>query len=171
MSDDIEDFLRRAAQRRQARQAGQATPPPMPRGRPEYTDARRERNVAPREDDELPGTLPEDEVAEPLARRIAELKRQQAAKQSARAADRRATVGNKTSSKRSQSGAAESARSEAAATKSPLAGGLTESVSQPPAATPAEQPVPELLELLRTPHGLRNAILLREIFDRPEHRW
>src|SRR5690606_19088011 len=83
MSGDIEDFLRRAAERRQARQANRPAPPSPP-ARPEYSDARRERAPQARaDDDEL---IVAEVVEDPLSRKLAELRQAQAQAQAVRQA-------------------------------------------------------------------------------------
>lgn len=174
MSGDIEDFLRRAAQRRQARQGNKPQAPPQ-RRRPEYTDARRERLPSrPAEDDDL---VVAEVVEEPMGRKLAELRRaqEQAMREAAAAAETRRVserVADHSLTPRVDSNA-RTGRGDVPVT--PLAGGLAK-----PSVTDATEPpdefvdpltLEELRESLLTPHGLRNAVLMREILDRPEHRW
>ena len=187
MSGDIEDFLRRAAERRQQRQAGKAPAPPVARQRPEYSDASRERNVSRRdEDDDLDDVLPAEAIEEPLSRRIAELKRKQAEAQSTRSVGRESSVGRNSPQTQnrnappaqirgSNSRGAEPKEPRRAAAKAddPIAtiAPAKSYAAPPPASTTVGVGIPELLRMLQTPHGLRNAILIREILERPEHRW
>lgn len=144
MSGDLEDFLRRAAQRRQAKAAQQQQPKPKPvRQRPQYSDRHSERVVdAALVDEPVTAEIVEEDVY-PLAeqRRRLEQSRQAAAAAEAEAAKDRAKL------KR---------RAGTQSTKSlPLTGITAE----------------DLLRLLSSPQGVRQAILLREVLDRPEHRW
>jgi len=186
MSGDLEDFLKRAAERRQSRQA--KTPPQpqqRPAARPEYTDARRERTVRPPagDDDEI---VVAQVIEEPLAKRIAELQRKQAEAQSARHANREGSASRREAHPvesamaendrkrvaRRDAGRAESAamsrpRSDAPASK---AAALGESASAAEHFD-ADSLIDELVASLKSPQGLRKAMLMREILDRPEHRW
>lgn len=197
MSGDIEDFLKRAAQRRQERQANQPPVPPktsQPPPRPEYTDARRERSVSPIDDDDE--IVIAQVVQAPVAERIAELKRRQAEAQSggldrrpvqsagrepatrpvaplpptARqvptsgrgAVSDRATVpgrGAATASVSATSGPGGAAQSGFMASGAQLSAGADDAL------------IEQLLSSLRNPQGLKQAVLLHEILDRPVHRW
>lgn len=179
MSGDIEDFLKRAAQRRQARQGSQPPPPPPPRPRSEYSNARNERIT--RAQDEYEDDIEPALLEEPLAQRLAELKRKQLAAQTAQTAKRQGSAERRDQSPgRDQRGKAEratlkqsSAAKRAAASPkqaSPPAS-VAAATAQAAAAPVATTPVEELMRLLQTPQGLRNAFLMREILDRPEHRW
>lgn len=168
MSGDIEDFLRRAAERRQARQANRPAPAAPP-ARPEYSDARRERMSRPRaEDDDL---VVAEVVDESMSRKLAELREAQARAQAVR------TVAATTPTPLAQRpGLAERAAARAQARRSP---GLAPIRPTPAASVTTAAALPsvqsaamfELHEALKTPHGLRNAMLLHEILARPEHRW
>jgi hypothetical protein len=176
MSGDIEDFLKRAAQRRQARQAGAPVPGPEPApSRPEYTNARRERQVRPAQenDDEL---VVAEVIQQPLAQRIEELKRSQAAAQEIRQDARQGTAARRDTA----TAKTEAARQARVAAQTPLPAarppqGITaNSTSAERQAASASHPdvlIDELLKSLSSPGGLRKAILLHEILDRPEHRW
>lgn len=191
MSGDIEDFLKRAAERRQARQANRpaAQQPQRPAARPEYTDSRRERTVRPRdEDDEL---IVAEVVEQPLARRIADLKQKQADVQAAKQADRVGSAAKRDSvaaesdmSRNDRNRATRRAadRAEAALQSGrgsvPLAAPIAAqtAASQRNAmaagqADPGSELINELLQSLKSPHGLQRAMLLHEILDRPVHRW
>lgn len=175
MSGDIEDFLRRAAERRQARQAQKPGPPPARPARPEYSDSRRERTAQWDQDapvgDEDDAPVVAQQVDTPLARKLAELKRAQAAAQAMRdaapedstaaARDVVAPLRSSVTSLRSGSGAAANL---------PADGRFGLGV---PAAVAAAPPtvLDELRQSLGTAQGLRTAVLLHEILSRPEHRW
>lgn len=150
MAGDLEDFLKRAAARRQAKVEQEEaqrneTKRSSSRSRPEYTDSRRERET--REVDDVPLTAELVEAEDPLAqqrRRVAEAKR------------RAAEAKQKSESRSKSKGHSDSAgRKEKSPQRSP---------SDPP-------PAIHLLELLRSPDGIRTAFLLREILERPEDRW
>lgn len=177
MSGDIEDFLKRAAQRRQARQGSQPPPPPPPRPRPEYSNARNERITRAQDEDDIEPAL----LEEPLAQRLQELKRKQLAAQTAQTAKRRGSAERRDQSPaRDQRGNAErgtlkqssAAKRAAASPKQASPPTSVAAATAQAAAAPVETtPVEELMRLLQTPQGLRNAFLMREILDRPEHRW
>lgn len=148
MADDLEDFLRRAAQRRQAKAASQAQAAP-PQGRssrpPQYSNARRERIVSSIDDEEeiLAAEIVDDDINTSIAermRRIAEVKR-----------------------------VAESAEAEAAKKLRQVRGMLARSEVATTKFT--GNPVQDLLATLNQPGGLQQAVLLREILDRPVDRW
>jgi predicted DNA binding protein len=144
MSGDLEDFLRRAAQRRQAKAAQQSEPAPR-RQPPQYSDSRSERLVQARETDEvLTAEVVQDDSSSIAARmrRIEEAKKA-AAKAEAEAAEKLAK-----------------ARGKSIRSKSPSV-----AVAMP------ENQTQSLIRMLRDSGGIRQAILLREILDRPEHRW
>ncbi len=209
MSGDIEDFLRRAAQRRQARQGNAAQPPAVPPRRPEYSDARRERTVRP-QDDDSEDLVVADEVQEPLAKRIAELQRSQAEAEASRQRERqgstarrdevgrsrqpppssrnpsRGDAASSSTDRRSQSARLSRSSQSRDSTSPPQptrpvepshSGVSGELAKRGPVAQSAEDAAPqpqlvsELLQSLRSPDGLRSAILHREILDRPVHRW
>jgi hypothetical protein len=142
MSGDLEDFLRRAAQRRQAKAAQQQ--PPAPRQRPQYSDRRTERIVRPVEADEiLTAEIVEEEDPNSFQARM---RRVEEAKRAAAKARAEATP-----------------KLKKVKTGQPRSSGVGAALSGNPAQ--------DLLRLLRQPGGIQQAILLREIFDRPEHRW
>ncbi len=146
MSNDLEEFLRRAAERRRAKQE-KKPPPARPSSPPQYTDARSERVVREEviEDDELPvATLVQDLTPHSLA-----------------------APGERSLSTHPMEGTAnvrlDGLRPDVAAASTPVL---------PHTRRDVEQPSPgDLVKLLRSPGGLRQAILLREVFDRPQHRW
>lgn len=145
MAGDIEDFLKRAAQRRQVKAAEQARRPEPPQpSRPRYSNIRSERVVIPVEDaDEiLTAELIEDDTDSISNRmkRLAEAKRVAAA-------------GAEEAGDRMRESRGMLSRSKIV--KKQFTG----------------NPVQDLLSTLNHPGGLQQAILLREILDRPEHRW
>lgn len=140
MSGDLEDFLRRAAQRRQAKAAAQ--PAQQPKAKPQYSNSRTERMVRPAEADEI------------LTAEVIE--------DSDSIADRRKKL------EQAKAAAAE-AKAKLAAKKTGQLG--TTSAGAPSSASLSGMPAQDLIRLLRQPGGIRQAILLREILERPEHRW
>ena len=145
MSGDLEDFLRRAAQRRQAKAAEQQQPAagqqPPRRQKPQYSDSKTERVAR----------IPEDEV---LAAEVehdpnsfaARMQRVEEAKR-----------------------AAAQAEAEAAEKLKKEHGGRT--LASILDADSSGHPVVDLIRMLRRPGGIQQAILLREILERPTHRW
>ncbi|MEM6471123.1 MAG: hypothetical protein AAF802_16305 [Planctomycetota bacterium] len=148
MPGDLEDFLKRAAERRAQKQGGAAggqKPKQQSRPRSEYTDARRERQVR----QPVEEAIPVAEVVEPVNPLAEKQKRLAAAKAKAEAAKKKLEASKKSAAKKESSG-----------------------TPQPPVAlqgsgTPAEQ----LLQMLRQPGGIQQAFLLREILERPADRW
>ena len=152
MAGDLEDFLKRAAERRAQKQQqaggggadGQrpARPAPKPRPKPEYTEARRERHVRQRYEEPIPVA----ELVEPVnplseqQRKLAESKK--------KAAEAREKLAQQ------QRDIHEPQEADRGVIS--IAGG-----------SPAEQ----LLDLIQRPGGLQQAFLLREILERPEDRW
>ena len=149
MSGDLEDFLRRAAQRRQAKSA-QRSQPQAARSKPQYSNRQTERVVDAVIVDEplMAEVIAED--SNPLAaqqrhlqesRKAAALAQAEAAKKLSKIKGRRRSKGR------------------AAASSGPSRLALSGVTSE------------DLIRLLSTPQGIRQAILLREVLDRPEHRW
>ena len=163
MPDDIEDFLKRAAQRRQAKAA--QTPPPKPAAvapqRPEYTSARSERVPRNRPENEVPvqAILIEDEAVEPVAKHISQLQKERL-KAARETAARRAGGTVKPVDTKAVSQAY--VVPERAANVAPK---VTTGDNQGFTATD------RLVTMLRQPEGMMQAILLNEILTRPEHRW
>ncbi len=160
MAGDLEDFLRRAAARRQA-QADQPQPTPRPpsQPRPEYSNRRTEH--PPRATERPPRALerqePEVIVAEIMedSSSISErMQRQEEARQAAREAE--TIIKNRGRSTRSRATRSRSTRSRS---KGRLSSEGTENLRD------------GLIEALKSPGGIRKAILLREILERPTHRW
>lgn len=149
MPGDLEDFLKRAAERRAQKQqqggGAKQRPASRPRPRPEYTDSRRERQIRqPIED-----AIPVAEVVEsvnPLAeqqRKVAEAKK--------RAEEARRKMAELQQSKRGQQG--------------PSGGG------EGNVSFSGDAPIEQLLQMLQHPGGIQQAFLLKEILDRPIDRW
>lgn len=148
MSGDLEDFLRRAAQRRQAKSAQQPQPQAA-RPKPEYSNRRTERVV----DAVI--------VEEPMVAEIV-------------AEDTRSFAAQQRRLRESQQQAAR-AKADAAAKLSQLkqrhpfsSGGRRRGAARVVLTGVTSQ---DLIRLLATPQGIRQAILLREVLERPEHRW
>lgn len=149
MSGDLEDFLKRAAQRRQAnasqqQQQQQSAASSRPKRR-EYTDSRKERLPQADQGEDLEEVMLAEIVGDhqtPLAEK----------QQETEAAKKRAAE-------------AEAAAQQQAAKTQKSAGGAA------PASPLGKNPAEELRQMLKQPGGLRQAILLKEILDRPEHRW
>lgn len=151
MAGDLEDFLRRAAQRRQAKgaqnQPGQANAPtarPAAKKRPEYSNRKTERAVAARNADEiLVAEIVEDDDKESIAARS---KRLEKARQAAKSKSQSAAPSRDTTS-------------------------ISPSPQPSRTVVLSGNPTHDLLQWLRQPGGIQQAILLREILDRPVHRW
>ena len=154
MSGDLEDFLRRAAARRQTKSPTQPqrASQPKPRGqadqqgtrRREYTDRRQERvpQTADVADEPITAEVVSDEI-ESLSDQRRRIKA---------ATEQAEKIRQQTEEKLPQQ--ARPSRSEA-----PTGTGSTSNAAE------------DLLGMLRHPSGLRTAFLLREVLDRPEHRW
>ena len=147
MSGDLEDFLRRAAQRRQAKSAQAEKPAAAsrPRQRPQYSNSRTERVVRTVDDEAhdevLAATVVEDSNSLSNRRKKLEAAQAEAARAQAETAEKLKKV--------------KQASGKGGAVAAALTGDAGES----------------LLAALKSPNGLRQAILLREIIDRPTHRW
>lgn len=143
MSGDLEEFLKRAAQRRRERAAQQQAQQPKPRQRPEYTDRRAERAAYAQYDQEIDDAplmaeiVPDEDAIAPVAQPPQPVESQPPKTQRPKSPER------------------ESGKD------APRAAGLPQ-----PEITPEE-----LMAWLREPAGLKQAILIREILDRPTHRW
>ncbi len=144
MAGDLEDFLRRAAARRQQKANQQRQQEPPRREPPQYSDRRTERVVRSGELDEP--VLVAELVQDDTNSYSAQLQRVEQAKRAAAEALQKAK----------QSG-------------QQLRPGQTKRRSGGTATT--TNPARKLIEMLKQPGGIQQAILLQEIFDRPEHRW
>ncbi|KAA1259158.1 hypothetical protein LF1_16860 [Rubripirellula obstinata] len=151
MPNDLEDFLRRAAQRRQAKAADQkqAQQPVRP-VRPQYSNSRTERLARPVEEPD-PVLMAEivDEDAESHSRQIQRLEDQRRSIEEAKKVARR--LEEETAKKQKKSAQKDSSESS-----------IPQSTGHP---------IADLLANFRRPGGIQQAILMREILDRPEHRW
>ena len=151
MAGDLEEFLKRAAARRQAKGPPQQAAPPPRQATPqrsarpaEYTNRKRERLVREQSDPE-PVLVAEivQETPDPLAKRRKAIEdaKKEAARAQAEAADQLAEL-------QKRSGGV---------------GGPGFSFTGDARA--------DLIRLLRQPGGIKQAILVREILDRPVDRW
>ena len=154
MAGDLEDFLKRAAERRAQKQqqagggAGRGagarptpTPKPAARPRPEYTEAKRERQIRQPIEDAIPiaEIVEVDHLAE-KRQRLAEAK-QKAEEARSRMAQQQLDIHQPKAADRGVIS---------------IAGGSI---------------IDQLLDLLQRPGGIEQAMVLREILDRPEDRW
>lgn len=141
MAGDLEDFLRRAAERRRAKADVPRQPEQRPpRRRPEYTDSRRERMTQPVEVAELVDDEPtviDAGLREALAR-------------------------PEQSNRRTRSGS----QTRSTPTAKPMASPNANAAGKPSALDPDD-----LIAMLTSVGGLQQAIVLKEILERPEHRW
>ena len=158
MAGDLEDFLRRAAERRKqkAQQGGgppRRQPPPQ-----EYTDSRTERTPRQVPEDVVMAEVVEatDHTYEARKQQVAQAKRL-AKRARAEAAQKQRKVDNAKQATRDAKRAEKVESQAAAKRKADVAN--------------ANNPAQQLIELLRQPGGMQQAILIREILDRPEHRW
>lgn len=164
MSGDLEDFLKRAAERRQAKAAQQQAPPK--RVPPQYSDSRTER---------VPRPAPTDEVVE--AQIVsASVVEDVVVAETMPVAQKRF---EKAKSARRQKNAKKAAESRQTRSGPEEPNANTESMSKPyneeQEMTGNRQSTgsstENLVEMLKRPKGVQQALLLREILDRPEHRW
>ncbi|WP_372725478.1 hypothetical protein [Novipirellula sp.] len=161
MAGDLEDFLRRAAQRRQANAGNPpaAARPPAPaarpaapqpavpeqRKRPQYSNHRTERMIREVEEEIFVAEVVEDEPSpwQERQRKIEEAKR-----------------------------AAAEAESIAAKAMAKVKKGGSQATPQfAPGPQMTGNVAADLLRLLQSPEGIQQAVLLREILDRPIDRW
>lgn len=144
MSGDLEDFLRRAAERRQAKAAQQQQAAPAKRPRPQYSDRARERVTSVDQADEIltaeivSAPSPAEDAIASRVRRVEEAKEV--------AAQIEADVAKKAKK-------------------------LSKPASTAPGLALSGNMAEDLIRMLRKPGGIQQAILLREVLDRPEHRW
>lgn len=153
MAGDLEDFLKRAAERRAQKQqqaGGAARPAPKPRPQQQprqqpqqqYTQAKRERQIR----QPVQEAIPVAEVVDPNSS-LAE--RREKARSKKRSDDARERV----------------ARQQRAIHETD--GPIDRGVISVAGGTSVEQ----LLDLIQRPGGMQQAFILKEIFDRPEERW
>lgn len=174
MSGDLEDFLKRAAERRQAKAAQQKQNAPQKRVAPQYSDRRTERTPESVLDAEIVEaqvvSAPVDEnvvVAQAVTGSQAR-GRQDRSRQVQRSGGRKATnvdvaVTRLTSDAKTQATAVAEGDSNAM----PYSQSISARDSEKPVRFSAE----DLVAMLKRPGGVQQALLLREILDRPEHRW
>jgi len=148
MAGDLEDFLRRAAQRRQQKSAGQQQPAAPARRKPQYSDSRTERN--PR-----PAPAGEPVITAEIIQDVAEA----STNRSANAPQQRAEAAKR---------AADQAKANVAAA---IKSAGNKSATQSSRSDIPHNPLVALVRQLQRPGGIQQAILMREILDRPEHRW
>ena len=168
MSGDLEDFLKRAAQRRQAKAAQQKNSPK--RVPPQYSDSRTER---------IPQPVPEDEIVEAQvvsatydedvvvadAVTTSQPRRPKRQRTSQPRSGKSSASSSKTLSDREQSRVGTSVEVQPADTSYTQG---KKSLNQPAMTGFSAE---ALIEMLKRPGGVQQALLLREILDRPEHRW
>ncbi len=146
MAGDLEDFLRRAAQRRQQKvqQQKQQQAAPARREPPQYSDSRTERRV--RSADSEEPVLTAELVEDDHRAHIRALRQTEDLAHAAKLAQQEEVQNQR--------------RAERSKKKSPIVSAVSTGV-----------PAKDLINMLRQPGGIQQAILLREILDRPEHRW
>jgi hypothetical protein len=175
MSSELEDFLKRAAQRRaehaavrgetQERQQRQAQ-----QRKPEYTDRNRERTPMLLEDDEeiivaevvasgLDNALSKDSVFQHTSVGSGEL----SSLRTADAPTHQSSLAPVPPPREYQSPSNWAAKAPVAATVQQGKAGTDQKAASGEATT--------LVRMLKSPAGIRQAFLMREIFDRPMDRW
>lgn len=164
MANDLEDFLRRAAARRQANQAARPAAPPPP---PQYTSARSERVVREVEPEPTPPLVSSDPRRRQMEARRAELARR--SESAGRSESTRRRAGSAASRAGSAASRAGAQTAELVRQAEPVSAQVVQAVAV--AETPAALSPGGLIAALRSPEGIRQAILMREILDRPIHRW
>ena len=144
MSDDLEAFLRQAARRRAAKKRPRIELIDEPIAEAEIVESK-----PPRLSPEAPFPATKAEPPSPFDTRAAELGK---------------TVGQ----------ADDLLEARLHETFDHQLGGLRHRASSPTLVTARVDPdseIAKLVRILRDPASLRQAVLLREIIDRPEHRW
>ena len=169
MSGDLEDFLKRAAERRQAKAAQQKQSAPQKRVPPQYSDRRTERTPKSVPDAEIvEAQLVTASVVENVAVAQAVTGSQDRSRQEGRSGGRKATKADAAPSRLAREAKASSKVFSADNSNSmPYAEPTATNGSQQSTGLSAE----DLIAMLKRPGGVQQAILLREILDRPEHRW
>ena len=155
MARDIEEFLRKAAERRaQAQRGGQPAPAQPPR-----PAAQQPRPFSPPREEErvVEAVIVDPDIVIESHRGI----REQASAYQSQPVDQ---ADEKMESHLNQVFEHDLGSLRHAPSSKP---GSTPEASSGEDATVAE----ELLRMIQTPHSLRSAIILREILERPEHRW
>lgn len=170
MSGDLEDFLKRAAERRQAKAAQQKQTAPQKRVPPQYSDRRTERIPRPVPEAEIiEAQVVSESTAENVVVARAAAGNQDRSKQAARSRVRKGTrSGAPVPSQLAQDKKAEAAvASKGNSTSTPYVESTATTGVQKSVGFSAE----DLVAMLKRPGGVQQALLLREILDRPEHRW
>lgn len=183
MSNELEDFLRRAAQRRAEHAAARAQQPQAAR-RPQYTDRNRERVATTSDSDDdpivadlVPSSSDEPQRSGNRSGRSSSGRREPIHLDEPVALDQPVRLGE---SVRLDEASAGRLRDRSAGpshqqgqlqtgTGSPIPGGIQPVAKE---TVPLSSPVTQvLLRLMTDPQGIDQAILAREILDRPTHRW
>ncbi|QDV70290.1 hypothetical protein Poly24_40100 [Rosistilla carotiformis] len=151
MSDDIEAFLRRAAQRRKEQAAKKAAPVAKPR--PEYTDSRAERKIR----EIRPEDLVEPEIVEDYSAGISQL-------------TNRHLQGEHLANAVGQADDKMDAHIQKVFDHQ--VGQLPNDPAPSAAQSIAEGEIAKtLIALLQSSQGVQQAFLLHDIIERPTHRW
>jgi hypothetical protein len=170
MSGDLEDFLKRAAERRQAKASQQKQSAPQKRVPPQYSDRRTERAPQPVPDAEIvEAQVVTGSSAENVVVAQAVTGSQDRSGQAARSGRRKATNAGAAAPSRlaAESKAKATAVAKRKSNSTPYAQRDATADSQQSVGFSAE----DLVAMLKRPGGVKQAFLLREILDRPEHRW
>ncbi|MAI31631.1 MAG: hypothetical protein CMM07_08175 [Rhodopirellula sp.] len=170
MSGDLEDFLKRAAERRQAKAAQQNQNAPQKRVPPQYSNRRTERTPRPVQDAEIveaqvvSASGNENVVVAQAVKGSQNHARQDRSRQAKRSEGQTSNAGlapNRQASEAKKQATAGDADS------TPYSQSTSTTASQESVGFSAE----DLVAMLKRPGGVQQALLLREILDRPEHRW
>lgn len=197
MASELEDFLRRAAQRRAENAAARAERPQPPR-RPEYTDRNRERVTTSSDpDDEIVvadlvptqagptppvderqrrGTPSADESADAIRRKLQTVLNKPDTSPSgltqSNVGQSGSGLGGGGLGGSGLGGAGLGGSSLGNLGQGPgLLGDMARSGDKAASAPSGSPPLQALLRLMKEPDGIDQAILAREILDRPTHRW
>ena len=173
MAGDLEDFLRRAAQRRAANEATKRQQQQeqeraeAPRARPEYTDRRAERNISRYEEDDDDVIVVADLVEQPEPRRTD-------FPQESRRTDFPGDSSRDAYYQRPVDQADEAMQSHVHDVFDHHVGSFDDSpgfTGADPEKVQTQKTAGEIIDLIRSPQGIRQALMLREIIDRPVERW
>lgn len=157
MADNIEEFLRRAAERRQAKAAQTPVPAPAPT-RPEYTNSRTERIVQAEVIEEVPLQAilvesPEQGESVPQHVRMHQVERARVQKS------------------RKQKKGEGTVKPVAPPATVITSADAVNSATQLTDSSATENPVHQLIQMMKRPGGMTQAIIMNEILTRPDHRW
>lgn len=181
MAGDLEDFLRRAAQRRAEAAATRPkqAQPQSPR-RPEYTDRNRERSTSTDDADEevvvadlVPPVVqprrqtPQPPSPGPIQRGSVPIQRGAGPIQRVPEQIQRATQQIQIAAQQTQRDVQRAQHAVGEAQRSALEAQRLNDIPE----FAADPTVQALLRLMTNPSGIRQAILAREILDPPHHRW